>query len=190
MAMAFGVHHAWVASVPIPPTLRNPKLNPPFPPLSASFSHRARISTLRVCSATSKNDDPSSDPSPMTWVGGSERADHHRAQGVHKPQEVCQFLGLNLIERFLEREVPSCQSRNWQVFCRLLWIMLMFLVVILGKCSNSVFTSCQKIEGTIFRVWFETAETLLRNSILELFSFDKHFQDLINSKEISYSEFS
>ena len=121
MAMAFGVHHAWVASVPIPPALRTPKLNPPFPPVSASFSRRPRISTLRVCSATSKKDDPSSDPSAMAWVGGSEGADHHRAQGVHiNPQEVCQFLGLNLIERILEREIPSCQPRNWQVFCRLL----------------------------------------------------------------------
>lgn len=180
MAMAFGVvHHAWVPSVPIPPTLRNPKLNPPSPLLSASFSRRARVSILSVCSASYKSDGPSSNPSPMTSVGGSERADHHRAQDVHNSQEVCQFLGLNLIERFLEREILWCQSRNWEVFCRLLWIMLIFLVVILDNCSNSVFTSSQKIEGTIFRVWFETAETLLRSSILELFSYNKHS---INSK--------
>lgn len=169
MAMAFGVHHAWVASVPIPPTLGTPKLNPPFPPISASFSRRARISTLGVCSATSKNDDPSSDPSPMTWVGGSEGADHHRAQGVHNPQEVCQFLGLHLIERILEREIPSCQSRNWQVFCRLLWIMLMFLVVILDKLFQFCVHILSKdrgnyLQGLVWNCW-NSVKKQLRNSV-------------------------
>lgn len=80
---------------------------------------------------------------------------------------------------FFEREIPSCQPRNWQVFCRLLLNNAHVSGRYLGQvfpilCSHPVKRSRQLSSGS----GFETAETLLRNSVLELFSFGKAFSRL------------